>query len=159
MSFAVRPAVPTDAAAIHGLIEALAVYEKLQDRMVATEADTAAALFGDGGHVFADVAEADGKVVGMSVWFLEYSTFLGRAGIYLEDLFVLPEYRGRGIATDLMRALARRCAERGYGRLKWQVLDWNAPAIAAYERMGAAIDTTWHTCVLDRAGIAAMAGA
>ena len=140
---AVRPATPADAGLIYGFIRALADYEKLLHEVVATEADVAGALFGARPRVFCDMAEADGRPVGFALWFYNYSTFRGRHGIYLEDLFVVPEARGLGAGKALLRRLAQRCVEEGLARLEWAVLDWNAPSIAFYDSLGASAQTDW----------------
>jgi GNAT superfamily N-acetyltransferase len=142
-SVAVRPATPADAGLIYGFIRALADYEKLLHEVVATEADVAGALFGASPRVFCDIAEADGRPVGFALWFYNYSTFRGRHGIYLEDLFVVPEARGLGAGKALLRRLAQRCVEEGLARLEWAVLDWNAPSIAFYDSLGASAQTDW----------------
>lgn len=159
MAPTVRPAAAQDAGAIHGFILALAEYEKLSHAVFATQGDIAAALFGPAPRAFAEIAELDGRPIGFSLWFYSFSTFEGRHGIYLEDLFVLPEARGRGAARALMRSLARRCVDEGLARLEWAVLDWNAPAIAVYDRLGAAALDDWIIRRLTGAPLAALAGA
>ena len=143
MTVTVRSANPADAALIHGFILALADYENLLHEVTATEADIAGHLFGPDPRLFCDIAEADGKPVGFAVWFYNYSTFLGRHGIYLEDLFVVPEARGLGAGKALLRRLAQRCREEGLARLEWSVLNWNAPSIAFYDSLGAGAQTGW----------------
>ena len=142
---AIRPAVPADAAQILAFIRALAEYEKLLHEVVATEADVVRDLFGDHPRLFCDIAEADGAPIGFAIWFYNYSTFMGRHGIYLEDLFVNPEARGLGAGKALLRALAQRCEAEGLTRLEWAVLDWNAPSIAFYDGLGATAKTDWIT--------------
>ena len=139
----VRPATSADVGTIHGFIRALAEYEKLLDEVDASEADVAAALFGDRPRAFCDIALADGAPVGFALWFYNYSTFRGRHGIYLEDLFVVPEARGLGAGKALLRRLAQRCQDEGLARLEWSVLDWNAPSIAFYDSLGASAQTEW----------------
>jgi len=139
----VRPAVAADTALIHGFIRALADYEKLLHEVEATEADIAGHLFGDTPRLFCDIAEHDGAPVGFAIWFYNYSTFRGRHGIYLEDLFVVPEARGLGAGKALLRALAQRCEAEGLARLEWAVLNWNTPAIAFYDALGAGAQTEW----------------
>lgn len=139
----VRPAVPADGALIYGFIRALAEYEKLLDEVEATQDDIAGHLFGDNPRAFCDIAEADGQPVGFALWFYNYSTFRGRHGIYLEDLFVVPEARGLGAGKALLRRLAQRCEAEGLARLEWSVLDWNAPSIAFYDSLGASAQTEW----------------
>lgn len=140
---AVRPAAPADCAAIYGFIRDLAEYEKLLDQVKATEADIARDLFGPAPRVFCDIAEADGTPVGFALWFYSYSTFAGRHGIYLEDLFVREAARGLGAGKALLANLARRCVGERLARLEWAVLDWNAPSIAFYDALGAAALDDW----------------
>ena len=139
----IRPARAGDIPAIHQLIRDLAAYERSLHEVTATEHDLAAALLADQPALFAHVAEQDGRVVGFALWFLNYSTWGGRHGIYLEDLYVVPESRGRGHGKALLAELARICAERGYGRLEWWVLDWNTPARRFYESLGAVAMDEW----------------
>lgn len=143
MPVTVRSATPADTGLIHQFILDLADYEKLLDTVQATESDTAAALFGDKARAFADIAEIDGEPVGFALWFYNYSTFVGRHGIYLEDLFVRPSARGAGAGKALLANLAKRCLDEGLGRLEWSVLDWNAPSIAFYDSLGAAAMDEW----------------
>ena len=143
MSVVVREARPDDAALIFGFIRDLAEYEKLLDEVTATEGEIARDLFGDNPRVFCDIAEADGEPVGLAVWFYNYSTFKGRHGIYLEDLFVRPQARGKGAGKALLARLARRCLDEGLPRLDWAVLDWNAPSIAFYDGLGAEALDDW----------------
>lgn len=158
MPVSIRPATPSDAALIHQFILDLADYEKLLDTVQATEADTAAALFGDKARAFADIAEIDGQPVGFALWFYNYSTFVGRHGIYLEDLFVRPSARGSGAGKALLANLAKRCVDEGLGRLEWTVLDWNAPSIAFYDSLGAAAMDEWIIRRLTGDGIRKLAG-
>lgn len=146
---AIRPARREDTPVILGLVRGLARYEKLEDKVVATEAEIGAALFGPAPRVFCDLAEADGRVAGFALWFYTFSTFVGRHGIYLEDLFVEPEFRGRGIGKALVRHLARRCVAEGLGRFEWAVLDWNAPAIQFYRAQGARLLDDWTICRIE----------
>ena len=126
------------------MIVELAVYEKEPDAVLATHADLEAALFSPAPALFAHVAEdEDGNVVGFALWFLNYSTWLGKHGIYLEDLYVKPEHRGAGYGVALLSTLASICLERGYGRLEWWVLDWNTPARDFYASIGADALTEW----------------
>ncbi len=143
MSITLRPARPGDETTVLGFIRGLAEYEELLDEAVITEADVARDLFGPAAKVFCDIAEIDGAAVGLAIWFYSYSTFKGRHGIYLEDLFVVPEARGKGAGLALLKGLARRCADEGLARLEWQVLDWNAPAIGFYDRIGATAEAQW----------------
>jgi GNAT superfamily N-acetyltransferase len=133
----IRDARPGDVAAIHRLVRELADYERSLDQVVATEEDLQASLFGPAPAVFALVAEHEGAVAGFALWFLNYSTWTGRHGIYLEDLYVTPGLRRHGFGRALLAELARICVERGYARFEWSVLDWNEPAIAFYRSLGA----------------------
>ena len=143
MSLTVRAARPGDAAVIAGLIGKLAEYEGLLDEVEASEAHIAAALFGPTPRVFADIAEWNGAVAGFALWFYNFSTFRGRHGIYLEDLFVEPHLRGCGIGKALLARLARRCIDEGLGRLEWWVLDWNEATIDFYRALGAQAMDDW----------------
>lgn len=139
----IRRALPGDVLAIHGLIRELADYERSLRDVTGTQDDLRAALFGPEPAVFAHVAEHEGRVVGFALWFVNYSTWLGRHGIYLEDLYVTPEMRGRGIGRALLAELAALCVRRGYGRLEWWVLDWNEPALRFYAALGAKPMSEW----------------
>ena len=139
----IRLAQPSDVEDIHRLIYELAVYEKAPEEMVATIDQINTSLFNANPVAFCHVAEVDGKVVGIALWFLNYSTWLGKPGIYLEDLFVQPEYRGHGIGKGFMQTLAALCVERGYERFQWWVLDWNTPSIDFYESLGAVPMDAW----------------
>ena len=140
---AIRPATVADVPRILELIRELAAYERSLDQVTATEEDLRLALFGAQPAVFAHVAVADDNVVGFALWFVNFSTWLGRHGIYLEDLYVTPAMRGRGVGTALLAELAAICVRRGYGRLEWWVLDWNAPAIGYYRSIGAEPMSEW----------------
>jgi GNAT superfamily N-acetyltransferase len=152
MSVTVRVATPSDAPLILGFIRELAEYERLLHEVDATEADLRRDLFGENPRCFCDIAELEGRPIGFALWFYNYSTFRGRAGIYLEDLFVRPEARGVGAGKALLRRLAQRCVEAELGRLEWAVLDWNAPSIAFYDGLGAGAMADWT--VRRRAGAA-----
>ncbi|HXQ15377.1 MAG TPA: GNAT family N-acetyltransferase [Caulobacteraceae bacterium] len=154
---AVRDARRADAALILGFIRGLAEYERLLHEVTAREADIEAALFCAQPRAFCDVAEQDGVAVGFAFWFYNFSTFEGRCGIYLEDLFVVPEARGSGAGLALMRRLAQRCRDEDLRRLEWQVLDWNAPTIAFYDRLGAGSKSEWITRSLSGDALAALA--
>ena len=145
----IRPARPGEAGRVFDLIKALAEYERLSHAVVATEADLDRALFATPPVAFCDLAESAGEVLGFALWFRTFSTFTGRGGIHLEDLYVLPQARGRGAGLALLQGLARRCEAEGLARLEWAVLDWNAPAIAFYDRLGAATLSDWITRRLD----------
>ena len=148
MSLSIRAAQPADSALIFALVRELADYEKLANEVAASEQVIADALFTSAPRLFCDIAEWGGKPAGFSVWFLNYSTFRGSHGIYIEDLFVRPAYRGRGIGKALMARLAQRCVEQGYARFEWAVLDWNAPSIAFYKAIGAQMLEAWRICRL-----------
>jgi GNAT superfamily N-acetyltransferase len=143
----IRPAVPTDVTTIHTLVADLADYEKLAHEAIATPADFTSALFGPAPRAFCDIAEwqQDGATVatGMALWIYNFSTFRGQHGIYLEDLFVRPQFRGRGIGKSLLVNLARRCVRENLARLEWAVLDWNTPAIDFYRSLGARSMHEW----------------
>ncbi|HUO23087.1 MAG TPA: GNAT family N-acetyltransferase [Caulobacteraceae bacterium] len=156
-SLTIRDAVPGDAPQIWRFIRMLAEYERLEHRMVATEADIARGLFGPSPRVFADIAEWDGEPIGFSAWFYNFSTFAGLPGIYVEDLFVLPAARGRGAGRALLARLARRCLDEGVARLDWAVLDWNRPAIEVYARLGAEAHDDWRLRRLSGQALQALA--
>lgn len=140
----VRPAVPADLPEILAMVRDLAEYERSLDQVVATEAHLQRTLFAETPAVFGHVAEApDGRIAGMAVWFLSYSTWLGTHNVYLEDLYVRPEHRGSGVGGALLRALAELCVQRGYDRLEWWVLDWNDSARDFYASLGATALTEW----------------
>jgi GNAT superfamily N-acetyltransferase len=151
------PARSQDVSIILSLIKALADYERMSDEVVATEEGLRAWLFGD--HPAAEVVLAYGgeTVVGFALFFHNFSTFLGRPGLYLEDLFVIPEWRGRGIGRMLMAHLAEVALQRGCGRMEWSVLDWNESAIAFYQRMGARVMNEWRLCRLTGESLAKVA--
>ncbi|MCM2577263.1 GNAT family N-acetyltransferase [Streptomyces meridianus] len=139
----IRTATPGDVPAIVTMIRELAAYEKAEHEVEATEGHLHSALFGESPAVFAHIAEADGRIEGFALWFLNFSTWRGVHGIYLEDLYVRPEARGQGHGKALLAELARICVERGYGRLDWSVLDWNTPSIDFYRSLGAAAMDEW----------------
>ena len=139
----IEPAGIRDVPLILGLIKALAEYERLTHEVEATEAGLRESLFGAAPHAEAIIARAGGEGVGFALWFHSYSTFLARRGLYLEDLFVLPEWRGRGIGRALLGHLARVAMERGCGRMEWSVLDWNEQAIGVYRGIGARAMDEW----------------
>ena len=146
MSLLIRRARPDDAAVVYALIRELAEYEKLLHEVEATETMIADALFGAHPRLFCDVAEWNGEVAGFAVWFINFSTFSGRSGIYLEDLFVRPHLRGKGIGKALLSHLAKECVANNWSRLQWSVLDWNAPSIAFYKSLGAVLMDEWTVC-------------
>jgi len=141
----IREATPADVPEILAMIHELAAYEKAPHEVVATPGLLREALFGDEPAVFALMAEDDdrGEVVGFALWFRNFSTWLGRHGVYLEDLYVRPSHRGHGYGKALLQALARIAEERGYGRFEWWVLDWNSPAIDFYRSLGAEAMDEW----------------
>src|SRR5580704_11446865 len=153
----VRQARVDDAELIVGFIRGLADYERLLHEVKVTPADIMRDLFGEAPRAFCDIAEAQGQPVGFALWFYNYSTFEGAFGIYLEDLFVVPEARGTGAGLALMRRLAQRCRDEGLKRVEWAVLDWNAPTIAFYDRLGAAAKTEWITRQLAGEALAQLA--
>jgi GNAT superfamily N-acetyltransferase len=156
MTATIRPARPGDEADILRLIRALAEYEREPDAVEATAEGLRDHLFGEDPRVFAHVAEQDGRVVGIAVWFLNFSTWTGRHGIYLEDLFVDPEVRGSGVAKGLFGALVAEAAARGCARVEWAVLDWNDMAKGFYRSLGARHNETWEAWRLDGDELAAL---
>jgi GNAT superfamily N-acetyltransferase len=143
MSVTIRPAVPAESGLVLAFVRELAAYERLAHEVDATEEALAAALFGPNPRVFADLALWNGEPAGFALWFYNFSTFRGRHGIYLEDLFVRPAFRGHGIGRALLRHLARRCRAEGLARLEWWVLDWNEPALRFYRSLGAVPMDEW----------------
>jgi GNAT superfamily N-acetyltransferase len=153
----IRPARPGEAGLVFQFVRELAEYEELTHEVEATEAMIDAALFGPNPRVFCDIAEWNGEPVGNALWFLNFSTFSGRSGIYLEDLFVRPAFRGKGIGKALMVHLAGRCVENGWARFEWSVLDWNAPSIAFYKSIGAQLKDEWTICRVGGEALAKLA--
>lgn len=143
VNFKLRPAVPADVSTILSLIKGLAEYEKLAHEAVATEEDLRETLFGKKKFAEVIIGEENGTPVGFALFFHNYSTFLGKPGIYLEDLFVEPEHRGKGYGKALLTHLASLAVERNCGRLEWSVLDWNEPAIGFYKSLGAVPMKGW----------------
>lgn len=139
----IRPATIGDTEEIRALIYELALYEKAPEEAKATAADIEESFFNNDPKVFCDLVEVDGAIAGCAIWFLNYSTWQGKHGIYLEDLFIRPEYRGRGYGKALLKHLAAICQERGYGRFQWWVLDWNTPSIEFYKSLGAVAMDEW----------------
>ncbi len=158
MSLAIRPAVASDIGTIHDFILALADYEKLRHEVRADRAVLATYLFGPRPMAEVLIADLDGAPVGFALFFHNFSTFEGRPGLYLEDLFVMPEARGVGAGKALLRRLAQIALERDCARLEWWVLDWNAPAIAVYRAIGARPMDEWTVQRLDGAALKALAG-
>jgi GNAT superfamily N-acetyltransferase len=159
MTVAIRSARPGDAGLVLAFVRELAAYERLLDEVDATEAMIDAALFGPNARLFCDIAEWDGAPAGFALWFANFSSFRGRHGIYLEDLFVRPAARRLGIGQALLRHLARRCVEQGWTRFEWSVLDWNAPSIAFYQSLGAVLMDGWTTCRITGDALARLADA
>lgn len=155
MALSIEPAVAADVPLILRFIRGLAEFEKLESELVATEDQLHATLFPADGRPAAEcvIARLDGAPAGFAIYFFNYSTFLARPGLYLEDLFVLPEVRGHGVGKGLLLHLARLANARGCGRMEWTVLDWNAPAIAFYESLGAVRKTEWQICRLTGAAL------
>jgi GNAT superfamily N-acetyltransferase len=154
----VRPIRPDDVPAVVGLVRELADYERALHEVRLTEAQLAERLFGDAPALFGHVAVHDGEVVGMALWFLNFSTWRGTHGIYLEDLYVSPRHRGTGLGRELLRSLAAVCVERGYARLEWSVLDWNTPSIDFYKAAGAEPMDEWTVFRLTDDALTAFAG-
>ena len=141
-----RPATPSDCAAIVGLITELAVFEKLEHLVVVTPETLLPQLFGPKPAAEAVVGEVNGQVVAFALFFTNFSTFLGQPGLYLEDLYVQPAHRGSGLGKALLQHLGALAVERGCGRFEWSVLDWNENAIRFYEKMGATVMPDWRIC-------------
>jgi GNAT superfamily N-acetyltransferase len=157
VSLSIRAARPDDAPLVFALVRELADYEKLSAEVDATQEMIAAALFCEQPRLYCDIAEWGGEAAGFSTWFLNFSTFRGRHGIYVEDIFVKPAYRKRGIGKALMQRLARRCIEQNYARFEWAVLDWNAPSIAFYRSIGAEVLDAWRICRMSGKALAKFA--
>ncbi len=156
MTLTIRPAIAGEAGLVLRFIRELAAYEKLEHEVKATEADLERDLFGDTPRVFAEIAEWDGRPVGFTLWFYTYSTFQGRHGIWLEDLYVDPAMRGKGIGKALLVNLAQRCVREGLGRFEWWVLDWNEPSIRFYEALGSRPMSEWTVRRLDGEALASL---
>ena len=158
MSLNIRRARPGEAGLVLSFVRELAEYEKLSHEVEATEAMIADALFSDDSRLFCAIAEWNGEPVGFAVWFLNFSTFSGRYGIYLEDLYVQPSSRGKGLGKALLVYLAKECIEKGWSRLQWSVLDWNAPSIAFYKSLGAVMMDDWTLCRVSGPALRRLAG-
>jgi len=158
-SLAIHRAGREETGLILSLIRELAEYEKLLHEVEATEAAIGAALFDDHPKLFCAIAEWNGEPAGFAVWFLNFSTFSGRSGIYLEDLFVRPAFRGKGIGKGLLAYLAKQCVVNGWSRLQWSVLNWNEPSIAFYKSLGAVLMEEWTVCRVNGPALAALAKA
>lgn len=159
MAIAIRPATTADVRLILDFIRALAVYEREPDAVRATEADLLEHGFGEKPYFECLIAEEDGVPAGFALYFYDYSTWLGRPGLYLEDLFVHPEFRGHGVGQALLKELAEIAVEKGCARMKWEVLDWNTPAIDFYRAMGAELKSEWLNVQLDGDAVRKLAGA
>lgn len=154
----IRPATESDASIIVELVRELAIYEREEDQVAITTEDVRKSFFSHDPCVFCDLVEdSPGEVVGFAVWFINYSTWSGHCGIYLEDLFVRPAYRGRGHGRALLARLARECVERGYTRLQWSVLDWNTPARDFYSSLGAQAMEEWTVYRLEGTSLGQLA--
>jgi GNAT superfamily N-acetyltransferase len=156
--FAIRPATPADVTHIHAMIVELAVFEKLEHMVVATEALLHEGLFGVRPSCEAIIGEADGEVVTFALFFHNFSTFLTKKGLYLEDLYVRQAHRGKGYGSRMLKHLAALAVERNCGRFEWSVLDWNEPAINFYKAMGAEILPDWRICRVTGAPLTTLAG-
>jgi len=139
----IRPAKREEVGEVLQLIQDLATYEKAPDQVEASEDDLLNTIFAKDPRVFCDLVEVDGQIAGMAIWFLNYSTWQAKHGIYLEDLYIKPEFRARGYGKALLKHLAQICDREGYGRLQWWVLDWNSPAIEFYQSLGAEAMDEW----------------
>jgi GNAT superfamily N-acetyltransferase len=153
----VRRITPEDVPAVVGLVHNLAEYERAPESCTLTAHQLHSALFGASPALFGHVATVGDDVVGCAIWFINFSTWRGVHGIYLEDLYVQPEHRGRGLGRALLEALAQECVDRGYGRLEWAVLDWNEPSIGFYRSLGARPQDEWTTFRLDEDALARLA--
>jgi GNAT superfamily N-acetyltransferase len=139
----IRPAKREEVGEVLQLIQDLATYEKAPDQVEASSDDLLNTIFAKEPKVFCDLVEVDGQIAGMAIWFLNYSTWQAKHGIYLEDLYIKPEFRARGYGKALLKHLAQICDKQGYGRLQWWVLDWNSPAIEFYRSLGAEAMDEW----------------
>ena len=157
MSLVIRAARPEDGAIIFSLVRELAEYEKLTAEVDANEQKIAAVLFAPEPRVFCNIAEWNGEPAGFALWFLNFSSFRGTHGVFLEDIFVRVAFRRKGIGRALLKRLAAHCVERGYERFEWAVLDWNAPAIAFYRALGAEVLDDWLICRLGGNALASFA--
>ncbi|MFO1114061.1 MAG: GNAT family N-acetyltransferase [Beijerinckiaceae bacterium] len=158
MTLSIRAARRDEAALVLSFVRELAEYEKLSHEVDATEAMIADALFGASPSIFCDLAEWQGEPVGFALWFNTFSSFRGRRGVWLEDIFVRPAHRGRGIGQALLKRLARRCVEEGWTRFEWSVLDWNAPSISFYRAQGAELMDGWTICRVSGDALEKLAG-
>jgi len=158
MSLVIRRARSDEAGLVLALIRELADYEKMAHEVEATETMIADALFSDHPRLFCEIAEWNNKVAGFAAWFVNFSTFAGRHGIYLEDLYVRPGFRRNGIGQAMLAYLAQECIAKGWSRLQWSVLDWNAPSIAFYQSLGAVMMDDWTLCKVTGPALGQLAG-
>ncbi|MCS1410426.1 MAG: hypothetical protein M2R45_03618 [Verrucomicrobia subdivision 3 bacterium] len=155
-TLSIRPATEADIPVILEMVKALAVYEKMLDEVTATPDRIRESLLGPSPHAHTALGEVQGEAVGIAIYFFNYSTFLSRRGLYLEDLFVKEAFRGRGYGGQILRYLARVAVENECGRFEWTVLDWNQPAIKFYEKMGARVLKEWRICRVTDDALAAL---
>ncbi len=153
----IRPATVEDTDEILAMIYELALYEKAPNEAKATREQIIDSFFSADPKVFCEIVEADGEIAGLAIWFLNYSTWQGKHGIYLEDLFIRPQFRGRGFGKALLKHLAAICQERGYGRFQWWVLDWNEPSIEFYKALGAVAMDEWTVYRVSEAALTRLA--
>ena len=158
MSLTIRRAQPGEAGLVLSFIRELADYERLSHEVEARVADFALALLGERPRLYCAITEWNGEAVGFAVWFVNFSTFSGRHGIYLEDLYVRPSHRGKGLGKALLVYLAKECVDNGWARLQWAVLDWNAPSIAFYKSLGAVMMDDWTLCRVTGPALTRLAG-
>jgi GNAT superfamily N-acetyltransferase len=157
MALTIRRARPDEVGLVLSLVRELAEYQKRLHEVEATDAMIDAALFGDNPRLFCEIAESNGEPAGFAIWFVNFSTFSGRPGIYLEDLFVRPAQRGKGIGKALLAHLARQCVTNGWSRMQWSVLDWNTPSIEFYKSLGAVLMNEWTVCRIGGPALTALA--
>ena len=157
MSLNIRRARPDEVGLVLSLVRELAAYEKLLHEVEATEAMIDVALFGADPRLFCEIAEWGDEPAGFAIWFQNFSTFSGRSGLFLEDLFVRPAQRGKGIGKALLVHLAKQCVANGWSRLQWTVLDWNTPSIEFYKSLGAVLLDEWTVCKVGGPALAALA--
>ena len=158
MTLSIRDATPGDVGLVFRFVRELAIYENLLHEVEASEADLSRDLFGTSPKVFCELAFWDGQPAGFALWYYTYSTFQGRHGIWLEDLFVDPDLRGKGIGKALLAGLAQRCVRDNLGRLEWAVLDWNQPSIEFYLSQGAVMMKEWERCRVSGDALLRLAG-
>ncbi len=156
MTLSIRNAVSGDEGLVFNFIFSLAKYEKLEHEIKASRQDIARDLFCENPRVFCEIVEIEGKPVGFALWYYTYSTFAGKHGIWLEDLFVDPEARGAGAGKALMAYLAEKCRKEGLARFEWWVLDWNKPSIDFYKSLGAVMQDEWTVCRIDKEALKAL---